>query len=672
MSQAAPASRSEVSELLFGGGGGVLSSQRADVRLARESIRARRLWGLTARLALPTAFLWYRIADGRPFNVFALPHVDPLLLAPLGFFGFMAVILVVQFTFAGRSPHTVFRPEQIEVSLDDVVGIDPVKDEVIRSLNLFLAHETFEREMGGRPRRGLLFEGAPGTGKTHTAKAMAREAGVPFLVASATSFQSSFQGASQRKVRGFFKALRVAAEREGGAIGFIDEIDAIAKSRRGVAAMTSAAPASPLTVVGCGGLVGLPSFGVSAPSSSMAAAGMQVSAFMGGGDLDSVVNELLVQLQSFEEPRGMNKLLGKLVERINLYLPPNRRIARRKTAPSNIMLIGSTNRVDQLDPALLRPGRFDRALTFELPDRPGRRALLDHFLSRKAHEVELDGIEQRDAMAAVMQGYTPAMIEGLLDEALINAVRRGATLMSRKDIETARLTTEVGMGQPKAYTSHERSLIATHEAGHATIAWLVAPHRRLEVLSIIKRRDSLGLLAHGDTDEVYTRSSKDMRSSMQISFGGQCAEALWFGDVSTGPGGDLMHATSVAASMVGQCGMGDTLISFGAVQNSAFNDSNIVGRVLADAQGRQMVEGLLVEQKAVTSRLLADNMHLVEALRDALLEHDELVGAEITDVLRAAEVKHGGPVGKGPIQVAASMIDLTALEPRVDSPSQAP
>jgi ATP-dependent Zn protease len=610
--------------------GGVLSAGSVDVGATREARRIRRLWRLTAYISVPTVFLWYRLLDGRPFNIFALPHVDPVMLMMFLFFPSMLLLAAVQFIATGRSPHTTIRPEQIAVSLDDVVGIDAVKDEVVRSLNLFLNHKQFAREMGGRPRRGLLFEGGPGTGKTHTAKAMAHEAGVPFLFASATSFQSSFQGASQRKVRKYFGALRAAARAEGGAIGFIDEVDAIAGAR-GRAAMTASPSAT--TISGCGGLVGLPTVAASTDA-------MEVEAFTGGGDLATVVNELLVQMQSFDEPTGMAKMRGRLIDRINLLMPDGKQIKKKPVPVSNIMLIASTNRVDALDPALLRPGRFDRCLTFELPDRPGRRELLDHFLSRKAHSPELADSEQRDAMAAVMQGYTPAMIEGLLDEALINAVRRGAFEMSRNDVETARLTTEVGMGQPTAYTEYERKLIATHESGHATIAWLVAPHRRLEVLSIIKRRDSLGLLAHGDTEEVYTSSSTEMRGRMQISFGGQCAEEIWFGDVSTGPGGDLLHATQVAAAMIGQCGMGETLISFGAIQNSSFNYSNIVGRVLADAQGRQMVEELLTEQKAVARGLLDENKHLVEALRDVLLDRDELIGSEITDVLSAADAAH--------------------------------
>ncbi|MDQ1713909.1 MAG: cell division protease FtsH [Frankiaceae bacterium] len=602
---------------------GLLSVHTADVGQNRESQRQVRLRKVAVLLAVPAAFLWYRVADGRPFDVIAFPHVDWLLFAPILFFVALIALLGGTQVMTGRSPHTMFRPEQLDVRLSDVVGIDPVKDEVIRSLNLFLAHETFARDMGGRPRRGLLFEGGPGTGKTHTAKAMAAEAGVPFLFASASSFQSSFYGATARKIRSYFKELRKAAAREGGAIGFIDEFDAIGGTRRGME--MTAAP----DVFGCGGLTGLPS--------SYAKAGGTVTTAFGTSDLAGpVVNELLVQMQSFDTPTGMEKVRGAFTEKLNLLLPAHRQIPKPAPRPANIMLIASTNRADGLDPALMRPGRFDRRLTFEEPGKTGRRALLDHFLGRKSHHAGLDDPEQRDAIAAVTQGYTPAMIEGLLDEALVNAVRRGDTAMTRADIEHARLTTEVGMGQPTAYTDHERRLIATHEAGHTVAAWLCAPGRRLEVLTIVKRRDALGLLAHGDREDVYTRSRAEMTSLIRIAMGGLCAEEIWFGDVSTGPGSDLLYATNVAAQMIGACGMEGTLVSFAAIQNGALNDSNIVGRVLHDTEGRARVDALLNEQKAYTRALLDDNRHLVEALRDALLDRDELIGHEITDVLEAA------------------------------------
>ena len=278
----------------------------------------------------------------------------------------------------------------------------------------------------------------------------------------------------------------------------------------------------------CGGLTGLmPSLATSPATVT--------NSYMSEGT-GGVVNELLVQMQSFDEPFGLAKFQARWTDALNLLLPAGRQLKRPVPQRANILLIAATNRADGLDPALLRPGRFDRCLTFDLPAKAARRDLIDHLLVRKTHETDLDAPERRDALAAVTQGYTPVMIEHLMDEALVSALRRGATTMSWADLEHARMIEEVGLGQPVAYTAHEKALIATHEAGHATVAWLVAPQRRLEILTIIKRRDALGLLAHGDREDVYTRSRGEMLAMMQIAFGGQVAEELFFGDVSTGPG----------------------------------------------------------------------------------------------------------------------------------------
>ncbi|MCY7364457.1 MAG: AAA family ATPase [Frankiaceae bacterium] len=627
---ASPATR--LDQLIGAAGVGVLDMAGADVGSSREVQRRRRWVKLAVLVWAVVSVLWLRALSYDGSGFVPIPQIDPFLLVIIIFFGLLIGLMFGQQLMTARSPHVMYRPEQITTTMDDVVGIDQVKDDVVRSLNLFLAHKTFRDEMGGSARRGLLFEGAPGTGKTHLARAMAREAGVPFLFVSATSFQSMWYGATAKKIRSYFKALRKAARKEGGAIGFIEEIDAIAMSRGAVASGMSAHPFVPLSSVlaGCHGTACLPS------SYAAVASGATVqNAFVSEGT-GGVVNELLVQMQSFDDPTGGQRLRGWFVDRINLLLPPHRQLQRPDVVPTNILLIAATNRADGLDPALLRPGRFDRRVSFELPTKAGRRTLLDHFLKAKAHTAELDDDGLRDALASVTQGYTPVMIEHLLDEALVNAVRRGETALTYKDVEKARLVEEVGMGQPVAYTPHERRLIATHEAGHATLAWLTAPERRLEVLTIVKRRSALGLLAHGDREDVFTRSRSEMQALIQIAMGGQCAEELFFGDVSTGPGGDLLYATNAAAEMVGAHGMDTSLLSYAAIQNSSFSDTNIVGRVLADDRGRDAVERLLQEQKAVARELLSRNRHLVEALRDALLEHEELVGREITDVLEAA------------------------------------
>jgi cell division protease FtsH len=571
-----------VNPLFTTGNDTVLSIAGADVGQKRESQRRRRLWRLAIWVGIPAALLWVRILGGHPIDLLQMPSVDWAVVVPMMFFVILIVGVVVMQLWARRSPHIVYRPEQIDVRLSDVVGIEPVKEEVVRSINLFLAHKTFSGEMGGTPRRGLLFEGAPGTGKTHTAKAMSAEAGVPFLYVSGTSFQSMFYGATAGKIRSYFKELRKIARAEGGAIGFIEEIDAIGGTRGGMS-MTSREAVS-ASVQCCGSVTGLPSAyltGSPTTGSSMVS-NAAISEGVGG-----VVNELLVQMQSFDEPTGTQKFVGGLIDTANLFLPAHRQLGKPTPPHANVLLIAATNRADQLDPALLRPGRFDRSLHFDRPDQRGRRLLADHFLKGKAHHEELDDGERRDALASATHGYTPVMIEQLFDEGLVNAVRRGDNRMTYKDIEQARMVLEVGLGQPVGYTAHEKRLIATHEAGHATAAYLCAPGRKLEVLSIIKRRDALGMLAHGDGEEVYTRSRSEMIGLIQIALAGQCAEEIFFGDVSTGPAGDLLYATNVAAQMVGAAGMAGTLVSFAAVQGGMFSDTNIVGRILGDGDGRR-------------------------------------------------------------------------------------
>lgn len=593
-----------------------------DVGASREKARRGRLWRLALALSPIAAWLWWPLVTGGSLYVPPLPDIDPLFIMVFIFFGVMLAMLVGSAVVAGRSPHVTYRPEQLRVSMNDVVGIGPVKDEVSRSLDLFLAGRTFASTMGGRPRRGLLFEGTPGTGKTLMAKAMAAEAGVPFMFVSATSFQSMYYGATARKMRSYFKAVRKAARREGGAIAFIEEIDAIATARSGLSSAT-------------------------ANSSSMISRSGMTSEGVGG-----VVNELLVQMQSFDEPTGWQKLHSGLVGFVNAYLPAQRQLKRPVPPTCDLLVIAATNRADSLDPALLRPGRFDRRLVFDLPDKAGRRELVDYFLAKKSHDDDLAQDEYRDALAGVTQGYSPAQVENLLDEALVNAVRRGSTKASWKDVEQARMVIEVGVGKPVGYTEHEKNLIATHEAGHAVVAYLEAPQRRLEIITIIKRAESLGLLAHGDAEDVYTRSKAELVGLMRIAFGGLVAEELFFDDISTGPSGDLMQATTIASQMVGAAGMSETLISYAAIEQSAMANSNLVSRVLGDSKARDMVERILSHQRGYVRELLRENSDLVEALRDALLDRHELIGSEITQVLEEAKAR----------RVSGPVIDVTDLD----------
>ena len=582
---------------------------QTDVARARERARQRRL--TRALVAVTALGLWMglRLLAGNPVQ-FGLPGLDPVYGPTFVIVGLLALVMLLPLVAAGRSPHVLYRPEEIEIGLEDVVGAGIVAEEVSRTLDLFQHNVTFQRRMGGRPRRGILFEGPPGTGKTHMAKAMAREAGVPFLFVSSSAFQSMYYGQTNRKIRSYFRALRKAARREGGAIGFIEEIDAIGASRSGM-----------------GG---------------------------GGEGVTGVVNELLIQLQSFDEPTRAARLLGSLVEALNALLPPPRRLRKPRGTPANVLVVAATNRADDLDPALLRPGRFDRIIHFGLPGAADRRQLLDYFLSRRSHAAELDDESVRASLTALMAGYSPVALEHVLDEALVWALRRGDDRMTVADVHQARLTEELGLSQAVAYTEEERRRIATHEAGHATMAWLVsrpaldgAPAgllRRLEVLSIVKRRDALGLLAHADPEERFTRTERELRSLIQIALGGIVAERLWFGESSTGPGADLTAATDMAAMMVGSLGMGRSLVSLEACQAAG---SNLTAKVLGDDRAREDLEAILDEACSLVRLSLRANAHILEALRDALLERSELVGREILAVIATADAAHRpapGPV----------------------------
>ena len=207
-----------------------------DVTEAREKDRRKRLFRVALVLAPIAAWLWFRVLTNNPISpglpqlpadaMFWLPGIVLVLL--------LGAVFILPMLGSGRSPHTIYLPVQIEVSFRDVKGLGGVVSEVRHTLDVFLNHKRFRAEMGGTPRRGVLFEGPPGTGKTHIAKAMAKEAGVPFLFVSSTAFQSMWYGATARKIRTYFRQLRKVARREGGAIGFIEEFDAIGMKRGGM------------------------------------------------------------------------------------------------------------------------------------------------------------------------------------------------------------------------------------------------------------------------------------------------------------------------------------------------------------------------------------------------------------------------------------------------------
>ncbi|TMK86653.1 MAG: AAA family ATPase [Actinobacteria bacterium] len=587
----------------------LLQAGAADVTRVRDRTRRRRLLRAILLVTALDLYLANRYWHARPLH-FGLPNLPPDwgLYAPgLLLVLIFGIVLIVPVIASSRSPHVKIRPEHIEVGLSDVRGLDGLVDEVIRSLNVFLGYATFREVLGGTPRRGILFEGPPGTGKTYLAKAMAKQASVPFLFASAPAFQSMWFGMTNVKIRAFFKAVRKAARKEGGAIGFIEEIDAIGSDRGGLSMDASPAAPSPRAI----------------------------ARFVSPGT-SGMVNELLIQMQSFDQPLWRERALARIAEWLNGYLPEGRSIRVGKPRYHNVLVIAATNRAAALDAALLRPGRFDRQLYFDMPTKQGRRDLIDFFLARKAHLSDMDDEQVRERLAHDTLGYTPVMIEHLFDEALLVALRGGRDGMNLSDVYEAKLNEEIGVAQAVVYTEAERRAVATHEAGHATAAFVMGTGRRLEVLSIIKRRSSLGLLAHAEVEERFTQSKSELEAMVAIALGGMAAEELFLGESGSGPGSDLATATETAALMVGALGMAGSLISYEAVAEGLMSRKNLVGKVLGDGEARARVERLLQEQKERVRTVLSENRDVVDALRDALIERDELVGEEIVAVIHQA------------------------------------
>ena len=567
--------------------GTIVQGRRVDSTVRREQVRQKRLRRLLVILAVPFAWFWVRQLQGNPIG-FGFPDLigdDPTMAISIGLLLALMCLILIPFLGAGQSPHTLLRPSDSKVRLADVVGADATRREAIDTLNLFLAHKTFAAEMGGSPRRGVLFEGPPGTGKTYLAKAIAAEAGVPFLFVSASAFQSMYYGQTNRKIRSFFKSLRKAARAEGGAIGFIEEFVAIGGSRSG----------------------------------------------MGGGRSEGivgVVNELLVQMQSFDMPTGRDRMKSKFIDAINVFLPLDRALPRPTPTTANILVVAATNRASDLDPALLRPGRFDRVIHFDLPPRADRVEIAEYYLARKSHEAEVSSHQ----IADITGGYSPVRIERLLDEALIVSLRHGRQSMTMNDVIEAQLTVDVGLAHPVGYHPDERRRVAIHEAGHALIATLYG--RDIRIASILRRGAALGLVSHGDAEERHLRTPSEGADLIAIALAGRAAEIQEYGDASSGIAADLAYATTVAAQLIGQLGAADTLISLEAA--SVPMAGNLVAKVLSDPPARAKMENILESAADRVACTMLEHRPTLIALADALCANDELTGDEVTDIVTAS------------------------------------
>ncbi len=514
---------------------------------------------------------------------------------------FVVLQFVALFWFLARGNSYVIYPNEYDMSFDDVRGQQAAVDSTKEVLRLFQGFKDF-RQMGGYPPHGILFEGPPGTGKTLMAKAIAGASGVPFLYATGSGFANMFIGIGNLKVRRIFTKARNMSDKYGGAVIFIDELDALGGSR-GLVSERSAPPE------------------VSDRPAKVIMGGMG----MGGGM--GIVNELLVQMDGLIVPRGIWRHIRRIVFR-----------AKPKVPFYNILIIGATNRASTLDRALLRPGRFDRKIHVGLPDAEGREDIARYYLAKVRHEP----IDQRK-LARMTKGYSPAMLKNIVNEALIFAHQDGRDALRWDDLWQAKLTEEIGLKQPVTYTDREKVMVAVHEGAHAVASYaLERGERQIQVITIQKREGALGLVHGQEVEDMYLNTQKQLLARIQVFLAGLVAEEVWFGQTTSGPSSDLQAATQIAAVYVGVYGMGRSLVSAAASQDPMGGGGNVVGTVLSDPERRKELDQILNDCRRRVRALLVEKRHVVEGVRDALLEREELVGDEIEFLM--AELGEREPV----------------------------
>ena len=555
--------------------------------------------------------------------LFALPFaIMGMALYLVFIMSAMVLQFVAIFWFLARGQTYVIYPREYDVSFDDVRGQPEIVESTKEALTLFQGFKKF-RDAGGYPPHGILFEGPPGTGKTLLGKAIAGSAKVPFVYASGTSFNNMFMGIGNLRIMRLFKKARKLSRKYGGAVIFLDELDAVGGSRGGVSTANSPADTArhwakgPLRIIMAPGMGG-----------------------MGG----MYVNELLVQMDGMIMPRGLWRHIKRLLH-----------LGKPKVPQYNVMVIGATNQASTLDPALLRPGRFDRKLHVGLPTGPGREDIIQYYLDKVPHE-QVDTAR----LARATYGFSPAQIKNLVNEALIFALVDGRDKLNFDDLWTAKVTEEIGLKEPTKTSARDRQMTAFHEAGHAVLAYILELDDQIQVASIIKRRDTLGVVYRTPLEERHTELREDMRRDIVVALGGLAAEEIWFGETTTGPSSDLRHATRQAAIMLGLLGMGDDLISYGVLPQSGFNDGPLAA-ILGNEQSRKAIGALLSEAKQQAVELLRANEPAVRALSERLLEKDEVAGEELEEIMTSKAVARATPAWRPVLELVGDSWHTPAL-----------
>ncbi|TGA98949.1 AAA family ATPase [Sporolactobacillus shoreae] len=526
----------------------------------------RKLLIFVAIIAIISVSLW--AGGSNAWNI-ALTILNLLLQL---FFAVLMIIVqfVALFWFLARGRTYWIMPGETGSNWDDYRGNPEIVENAKRIVTLLKGVKDFKK-MGGQAIRGLLLCGPPGTGKSYLAQVIANEAQIPFAYASAPSFQNMFFGVGNLKVMSLYRKARRLAKTYGACIIFIDEIDAIGMSRQSGG--------------GAGGIGAM--FG------------------MGGSGL---LNELLLQM---DPPNIDHSRFAKLLRSLGLR--------HKKAEHRAVLTIGATNLPDVLDPALLRPGRFDRKLWVYPPDYDGRVDVFDYYLQKVNRDQTLT--PQKAALDTI--GYSPAQIKHIVNEAIIIAHQRGAQDANYEDFRAAMETYEWGLQQPlRSMSADERRNVAYHEAGHAVAQYLLKPHERVWKVTIIRRGGALGLAATKPTHERYNQSDSEMLAEIQVCLASRAAEEIFLEKKLNGVTSDLQQATKLAGAYLGAVGMGDELFSW--LSTGSLPD--------ALKQLRPKINVLLKDQMGQVKKLIEEQTDFVHAIAEELLKRGDLTGEEIEEI----------------------------------------
>lgn len=522
-----------------------------------------------------------------------LGGVDPsTLLGGMLQIGFAIFYILIQFMalfwFLGRPRLYWVMPGETGVTFDDYKGNPEVLESARRVVALLRGVKEFQ-EMGGNPIRGLLLSGPPGTGKSYLAQCMSTEAGVPFAYASASSFRAMFMGMDVLMISRLYKKARRLAREYGGCVIFMDEIDAIGASRsaRGGGAMMG------------GGMIGM----------------------MGGGGTGGL-NQLLMEMDPPNIETGWFK---KILRNLGLYH------GRAQNEP--VLTVGATNVPDSLDPALLRPGRFDRLINVAAPTDKYRPEVIDYYLRKIEHE---DGISIA-ALSARLVSFTPVAIKHVINEATIIAHFAGRTKVTYKDLIEAQDIHEYGLRQLSELTPIERRRLAYHEAGHTVASYYLMDRFFPAYVTIHMRGDIEGAAAFAHPrpkETVITQNREDVLALIQVSLASRAAEEMFLNTQLNGVTGDFASATQKAAYYIGAYGMDNTLTSF-----LAFNEGLGGSNMLAIPKMAERIEMLLQSQLNAVKQLFLEHSEALIAIAEMLIEKDELVAEEIKDLIDTADAR---------------------------------